>query len=142
MPVLHDLACPAPGCTEERFNEWWPTEQVCPVHALPLEIVYHPKHYRPFEAFTYEEEGTGRQVEVNSLHQLREIEARSVAEWERGAGRPVIFRQFTQDRSNRDENVFQKLHPQVERSKLVTRNSRGIPYITHRTGPPIPYEED
>jgi hypothetical protein len=143
VSVLHNFCCSVSGCPNLFFDHWTDSPPSCPDHPdAPTEITYLPKHYRPFNSFTYEEDGTGRQIQISSLQQLREIESRSIKEWEGGSGRPVIFREFTQDRSNRDANVFQKLKQQVDRRDLVTRNSRGEKFITSRTGPVIAAPEE
>lgn len=142
MSVLHDWECATPDCGQRAFDYFTDAPPSCSVHGASMEVTYLPKHYRPFEPFSYEEDGSGRQVQVTSITQLRDIESSSMKAYERGEGRPVVFRQYTQDQSNRDANVFQDRHPQARREKLVTRSRSGIPFITSRTGPPIEAPEE
>jgi hypothetical protein len=74
--------------------------------------------YAPFHAFTFQKDD-GTAVRVDSLKALRDVERDSLS-----GPRPTIFREFSQDKSNRDVNVFQSLHPQVRREELHRASHR------------------
>lgn len=91
----------------------------------------------PFLEFTHDL-GTS-QVHVDSLHTLRRLERQS----EKRAGeavarhaetgsapkpeeRQLVFREFSQDKSNRTEGVFGKR----EQVRPTTRGKNGIPFVT------------
>ncbi len=127
MAVLHDYGCEVEGCEEIAFDQMSDSPPKCPRHPeAQMEVRYFPKHYRPFAEFDYEGED-GKTVRITSLHQIRQIEERSMEAWRRGEGRPELFRRWNQDNSNRDKNLLQHLHPQVPREKLRLRNRRGMP---------------
>lgn len=50
----------------------------------------------------------GKKETINSLSRVREIESRSVDAYRQGQGAPIIFRQYSQDPNNMDQNVFGK----------------------------------
>jgi hypothetical protein len=60
-----------------------------------------------FTAFTARD-GQNRQVEVSSLHQLRTIERESEQHYRNGEGQPLVWRHYSNERSNRDVHA---LHP-------------------------------
>lgn len=63
--------------------------------------------YEPFQAFTARD-GQNREVVVNSLHKLRQIERQSEQDYRNGEGQPIVWRAYSNDRSNRDRHA---LHP-------------------------------
>lgn len=145
MAVLQDWACPIEGCDALVFDRMSDDAPDCPAHeGVRMEITYLPKHYRPFSGVEVVDDATGKTRVLGSVHELRSYEESTTKAWERGepGARPVIFREFSQDQSNRDQNVFRHLKQQVDRRDLKTRNSRGVPFVTSRSGPAIPYEED
>jgi hypothetical protein len=150
----HDYACPRGDCPERVFDVVIGEEELakelrgdgpavpaCPVHGDLMEVTYLPRGSRPFAAFDYEGED-GKTVTVSSLEQLRKIEHDSVERWKRGEGRPEIFRNYSQDSSNRNDNVFKRLHPQYNQGRVQTRNRRGVPFVTSVAGPAVPYNPD
>jgi hypothetical protein len=75
-----------------------------------------------------DDDGTHRTFSsVEEIHRFEKQTENEVASGIRP--RPFIFREFSQDRSNFDRNVFQSLHPQVAREKLL-RKRRGKPIIS------------
>jgi hypothetical protein len=73
------------------------------------------------------EHDSGEKETVRTLSRAREIERQAEAATAAGHGRPIVFRHLSQDSSNRDVNVFQSLHPQVARERLLrTRRGRRI----------------
>lgn len=63
--------------------------------------------YEPFQEFTARD-GQNREVLVDSLRKLRKIEAESEQQYRDGEGQPLIWRHYSNDRSNRDVHA---LHP-------------------------------
>jgi hypothetical protein len=52
--------------------------------------------FRAFEAY----DGQNRRVTVDSLHKMRAIERQSEADARNGEGQPIVWRRWSQDRSN------------------------------------------
>jgi hypothetical protein len=50
-------------------------------------------------------------VHVDSLARLRRLESDSMKSYERGEGRPFIFRHYSQDPTNADKGIFSHLQP-------------------------------
>lgn len=70
-----------------------------------------------------DDDGTVKEFSsVTAIHDFEAQAAREVASGDRA--RPVVFREFSQDQSNRDCNVFQDRHPQVTREKLRAASRR------------------
>lgn len=67
------------------------------------------------ESFTVDLDG--KQIKLSSLHELRTLENLSLRKTANGDGSPSVFRQFSQDRSNRDVNVFKGTS--YEKSKQI-----------------------
>lgn len=81
------------------------------------------------QPITFEDDdGTVRSFNSpEEVHRFERQTEREVAEGRRP--RPFVFRELSQDRSNFDRNVFQHLHPQVAREKMLQKR-RGKPIIT------------
>jgi len=60
-----------------------------------------------FTAFTTRD-GQNREVVVDSLHKLRQVERQSEQQYANGEGQPLVWRRYSNDRSNRDRH---SLHP-------------------------------
>jgi hypothetical protein len=63
--------------------------------------------YEPFQEFTARD-GQNHEVVVDSLHKLRQIERQSEQHYRNGEGQPLVWRQYSNDRSNRHVHA---LHP-------------------------------
>lgn len=63
--------------------------------------------YEPFQEFETRD-GQNRPVTVDSLHKLRAIERQSEQQFRDGEGQPLVWRSYSNDRSNRDVHA---LHP-------------------------------
>ena len=61
----------------------------------------------PFQRFTTRD-GQNHEVVVDSVHKLREIERQSEQQYRNGEGQPLVWRHYSNDRSNRDVHA---LHP-------------------------------
>lgn len=62
-----------------------------------------------FKAFTIEEvdqRGNPQRIEVDSVHKLRALERESEQRARNGEGRPLVWRDYAQDRSNRDVHTL------------------------------------
>lgn len=80
-----------------------------------------------------------RKVRVHSLQELRTIENESLRRAANGEGKPLIWRDLSQDRSNRDVHTLRNTPHETGRSKpLERRHTRsGLPI----TGAPMSAEE-
>jgi hypothetical protein len=131
MP-LHDYQCEACGAKiidrlEPRLDTAPPD---CPASGVleghVMVRLWTRRHgTRGFMKFTHET-ADGRTIELDSLSAVRKHEKQTVDLAAAGLGQPEIFRQFSQDQSNRDANVFGR--PDVRKPKKTTR--RGIPLVT------------
>jgi hypothetical protein len=63
--------------------------------------------YEPMQEFTTRD-GQNREVVVDSLKKLRDIERESEQQYRNGEGQPLVWRHYSNDRSNRDRH---SLHP-------------------------------
>src|SRR5262245_3582637 len=63
--------------------------------------------YEPFQEFECRD-GRNNPVVVDSLHKLRQIERDSEQRYRDGEGQPLVWRHYSNDRSNRDVHA---LHP-------------------------------
>src|SRR5262245_6473061 len=63
--------------------------------------------YEPFQEFETRD-GANNPVVVDSLHKLRQIERESEQQYRNGEGQPLVWRHYSNDRSNRDVHA---LHP-------------------------------
>lgn len=63
--------------------------------------------YEPFQEFEARD-GQNRPVLVDSLHKLRQVERASEQDYRNGEGQPLVWRSYSNDRSNRDVHA---LHP-------------------------------
>lgn len=87
--------------------------------------------HRTFEKFEFVE-GNER-IEIDSLSKLRDVERVSEQAYKEGRGRPFVWRQFSQDNSNMDRNVFgENLHPVIKerngrsnRERIQIRRNKG-----------------
>lgn len=62
-----------------------------------------------FKAFTIEEvdqRGVAQRIEVDSVHKLRRLERESEVRARNGEGRPLVWRDYAQDRSNHDVHTL------------------------------------
>lgn len=123
--VLKDFECDGCGVLErDVYAPAGPARPVCDCGTL-MHIIYpgrlHVDHFAPVDV-----EVNGTVYHLTSIHQARTIERIAEQQARNGEGQPYVFRDFSQDHSNRDRNVFgEPPHPQFS-----TRSRRGIPYVT------------
>jgi len=132
---IHDYVCPQ--CGHQEKNYFFSSTQgiplpTCPEHGVVLEVDYSTPPLKNL---------TGRQTfdplvvtdwennerTINSVQEARKFEKDSAA-----AGHPHVFRNFSQDRSNKDVGVFGRGD---HMKPIRTVSKRGIPFITR--GPNI-----
>ncbi len=128
-----DFSCPACGAEViDRIAPAGTPPPSCAAHEppVPMEIAWREAAAVDVLAEPIEFEHDGGRVEkIETLSRIRQIEREAEIAVGRGEGRPIVFRDFAQDHSNRDLNVFQKDHPQVRREELL-RTRRGKPIVT------------
>ena len=61
--------------------------------------------YEPFQEFEARD-GQNRPVLVDSLHKLRQVERASEQDYRNGEGQPLVWRSYSNDRSNRDVHAL------------------------------------
>ena len=124
--ALHDYACPCCHHIERDVNVSIEIgaqagAPYCPQHTDPPTVMeWIPKvgrmdAYEPFQEFVTQD-CYGRQVTVESMRKLRQLEEESQREYANGprdaVGNPVaqmqIWRDYSQDKSNRDVHTFAK----------------------------------
>ena len=129
MP-LHDFQCS--GCGKKILNRYQPRIEAEPPACPSSEALFQPERHkmerlwsrgygtRPFKSFTHETPA-GDHVEMDSLAKIRKYEEQSIKDWKAGVpgAQPELFRQFSQDQSNRDVNLFGK--PDFKKLRKTTR---------------------
>lgn len=133
MPV-HDLSCP--NCDYSLPDQYFPRLEFvppnCPTCLIALQREWTTNRmHRTFEKFEFVE-GNER-IEIDSLSKLRDVERVSEQAYKEGRGRPFVWRQFSQDNSNMDRNVFgENLHPVIKerngrsnRERIQIRRNKG-----------------
>ena len=68
-----------------------------------------PAPHHPIPGFEIEHEG--RRIAIDGIHSADEIARESMKRYRDGAGAPIVFRDFHQDRSNRDRNTLAEIAP-------------------------------
>lgn len=63
--------------------------------------------YEPFQEFSTTD-GRGNPVLVDSLHKLRQVEADAETAYRNGEGQPMVWRNYSQDVSNRDQHTLHR----------------------------------
>lgn len=87
-----------------------------------------------FKAFTIEEEirGETQRIEIDSLHKLRQVERESEQRARNGEGRPLVWRDLAQDRTNGDVHTLSKT-PGDPHGAAQTLTAAKVP-VTGRRG--------
>lgn len=75
--------------------------------------------------------GKGRKETITNVLDARRLERESEKAVAEGKGQPIVFRAFSQDKSNYDKN---SLGENPGPGKFSTRNRRGQPFVTVRGG--------
>lgn len=123
MPI-HDYECEvcktvAPDVYISTQNADAPKCPACEGNP-PMSRMWTTSRQRIFQAFDFTGDD-GKTVTVDSLARLRKIESESMKAYERGEGRPFIFRQYSQDPTNKDKGIFSHLQPkQIDPRKART----------------------
>lgn len=132
MPI-HDYECGT--CLFTAFDHYTPrldsTPPVCercPGNPPLTRLWSTNTTHHPFAAFDFELD-SGTTVTVDSMAKLRKIEAESMKAYKNGEGRPTLFRHYSQDKSNRDRNLFEHLRPQqVDPRKMRSRGGQAFSF--------------
>jgi len=111
--ALHDFWCPRCGQVLVDVNVPVAIGAVkgAPEHCGRTSIwipqVGRMDAYEPFQEFETRD-GANNPVVVDSLHKLRQIERESEQQYRNGEGQPLVWRHYSNDKSNRDVHA---LHP-------------------------------
>jgi len=125
MPV-HDYVCePCDVLIPDQYHPSIRAILCCPDCHRPAEKSFHRYPRENFRSFSIDI-GAGPQ-EITSLSQIRKIERDSESKARNHEGQQVVFRAFSQDRSNQDVNSLrgqghQQFHPS-QRKPNVRRRS-------------------
>lgn len=118
MPT-YDLQCTYCGTlTYDYINQSYKDPlPLCARCNSPQEKVWSASHtHRPFAAFEIDSkdaQGKPTKITIDSLGKLRQVEADSLRAYREGRGQPIIFRAYSQNPSNCDQNVFGMLPPDI-----------------------------
>jgi len=127
--ALHDYRCPR--CRTTVRDQYRPIairasqlRPICPSCFLLTEWV--PKvaamdarePFQQFPVWVANPDGSQRQVNVGSVHQMRQIERETEQAHRNGEGQPLRFRAWNNDRGNQDVNTFGPDPAQVARETL------------------------
>ena len=107
MPARNDYLCEACGAYEEH----WANQDNRPSHC-GREMVWAPSRppavdaYEPFHEFDVAH--NGQTFHIDSLKKLRDVENLTGRMARNGDGSPLIWRDYSQNRSNRDVHTLTK----------------------------------
>lgn len=141
--ALHDYVCP--GCGRAFVDVNVPISigaqagrPVCPDDGRVTEWI--PKvgrmdAYEPFQEFDTTD-GRGRPVHVDSLRKLRAVERESEQMTKDGVGQPMVWRQYSQDRSNRDQHTLGDLTAGTAApdKRFLDRNRQAVRAVAEEHG--------
>lgn len=107
MPVRNDFLCEVCG----HSAEYWATRATAPSHCGQT-MVWAPSRSAAVDAKesfqeTFVESG-GRRFKVDSLHAMRQIEKTTEQMHRNGEGQPLVWRDYSQTRSNFDTHTLAK----------------------------------
>lgn len=116
----HDFQCPGCGLIEEHYVPCSLRATQAVIYHEPCECLmewipaigrmdFGPAGGAGFKAFTIEEvdqRGVAQRIEVDSVHKLRRLERESEVRARNGEGRPLVWRDYAQDRSNADVHTL------------------------------------
>ena len=107
MPVRNDFLCETCG----HYGEYWATRATAPSHCGQT-MVWAPSRSAAVDAKesfheTFVESG-GRRFKVDSLHAMRKIERETEQLSRNGEGQPLVWRDYSQTRSNFDQHTLAK----------------------------------
>lgn len=111
--AYHDFVCPACGAPftdvnvpiETGAQAGAPTCGDCQVQTVWIPKIGRMDALEPFQEFSTFD-GQNRPVLIDSLHKLRQVERESEQQARNGEGQPLVWRQYSQDRSNRDVHTL------------------------------------
>ena len=132
MP-LHDYRCPVDGTI---LKDQWRTvaegsESRLPLckaclcagstqYMRPIPNVGHMDAKEPFQRFeTFD--GQNKRVVIDSLKKLRQVEKESEQQFKDGTGQPIVFRAYSNDKSNKDQSA---LHPNFAGGEQPTEEAK------------------
>lgn len=131
--AVHDWACDCGAEILDRYeHRLEPTIPTCPNAANSIDNHQMQRQWSTnrshgiFKEFEYEHDG-GKLEMISSMSRVREIERETEKKSKDGVGRPVVFRQYAQNRSNMSENVFGR-PPSL--ADLGKKNRDGRPRFT------------
>lgn len=112
--------CPSPECGAPMIVDWSGGGPGCDLFSDG--------------GFEFEWDG-GEKTHVRTLADVRKIEKKTEELARDGIHRPIRFRDYSQDSSNRDRNLFGE-PPREARERPQTRSNSGIPFVGRATGRP------
>ena len=130
MPI-HDYACDTCGYTAfdhylPRLSSEVPTCPNCSSSPLLTRLWTSNKGSSSiFAAFDFTLD-SGERITIDSLAKLRRVEEDSMKAWKEGTGRPMLFRSYNQDSSNRTTGLFNHLQP-AQLDPKSAKTLRGLP---------------
>lgn len=148
--ALHDFAC-AP-CARILIDRHVPIAIGAQAGAPPCPDCGRPMAWIPqvgrmdlrsdsddqaFQKFTTTD-GRGNRIEIDSMHTLRRVERESEIAFRNGEGQPMVWRQYSQDRSNKDQHT---LHRSLDGSEQPTAEAKHRFGSTLQTGEAVAARE-
>lgn len=149
--ALHDYACPS--CGQSRIDYYVPITQRA-MTAAPLCLVCQtPTNWIPqvgridagsgagflaFDTQVLQPDGSHASVHINSLADLRRVERETEQRQRNGEGQAMIWRDYSNDRSNRDVHTMGKDPATLAQEALDAQPKRARLSVTrHGSTPPI-----
>lgn len=135
MPTaLHDFTCPACGSTARDFPVPMRLGARCyrPICGCGTLMTWIPQVGRmdalePFQRFTtsvLQPDGSHKEVLIDSLSAMRRVERETEIAERNGEGQRMIWRDYSQDRSNRDVHTCGPDPATVAREEVATARAR------------------
>lgn len=140
MPI-HDYRCEP--CGVSLLDHYLPLQSsappLCVVCGTPCTRLWSTSGMsKPFQAFEFELDN-GKTVSIDSLAKLRKVENDSMKSYEKGEGRPFLFRNYSQDSTNKDASLFGHLkRQQINPYKARTVAGKPFDFAAIPEGRPDP----
>lgn len=107
MPVRNDFRCEQCG----YHAEYWATRATAPSHCGQT-MIWAPSRppavdaREPFHKTSLQ--ANGRTYAIESLHDIRKAERDAEARYRNGEGQPLVWRDYSQEKSNSDRHTLAK----------------------------------
>jgi hypothetical protein len=99
VPIAIGATAGAPHCDCGTLTTWIPQ-----IGAIDLRSDSTSEQFPKFDTY----DGRNNKVHIDSLHKLRQVERESEKMAADGVGQPMVWRRYSQDRSNQDQSALHR----------------------------------